>query len=183
MKVKLILFAFLLNLALVGKAQISTCANYDGYWGQWKSHTTRFMYSSPSYKYGLLGNYSGFTIYNRYDHPSNFVFKFLIYGYSEPTKKEKKEHYKNNEWYEYSGAVEYYVTERYPTIKEVLKAWDFPIYNSSSATSDNPCVKRKVYDAKIMIAPYKKRPRVYNLWFDDVGIAIDMEDSFFPKTK
>ncbi len=180
MKYKLVLFASVISFSLGIRAQISTNSYYNGYWGQWKSHTTRYTYFPPYYKYSLNGGYSGFIIYSRGDHPSEYIFKFDIYGYWVPDKKEKKEHIKNNEWYEYSGFVEYYVTEKYPTIEAVLKTYQFPYFNSGSGSEGNPCARRKT-SAKIQIAPYKNHPKVYNIWFDGVGVAIDMEDSFFPE--
>ena len=85
---------------------------------------------------------------------------------------------KNELWYEYSGFVEYYVTEQYPTITAILRAFEFPKFNCNSGSDGNPCVKRTAR-ATIKIAPYKKRPKCYNIYFDNIGVAIDMEDSFF----
>ena len=89
-----------------------------------------------------------------------------------------KNHLKNNLWYEYSGTVEYYVTEDYPTIESVLRTFDFPYFNCNSGYNGNPCVKRTA-KATIKIAPYKKRPKVYNIYFDNVAVGIYMEDSYF----
>lgn len=161
------------------KAQISTSSWHNGYWGQWKSHTTRYGYGIPnSNEYSLYGNYSGFIIYKKGDHPSKYIFKFDTYGYRVPDKKERKAHLKSNEWYEYSGSVEYYVTESYPTINAVLNAYEFPYFNCDSGSSGNPCVKRTA-QAKIKIAPYKDRPKCYNIYFDNIAVGIDMEDSYF----
>lgn len=172
------LFVIIVTMALSVRAQISTCSWHDGYWGQWKSHTTRYTYIPPSYEYEIYGNYSGFIIYNKGDHPSKYIFKFEIYGYWEPDKKEKKEHLKKNEWYEYSGSVYYYVTENYPTINDILKSFEFPRFNSDSGSTGNPCVRRRA-SATIKIAPYKKHPQCYNIYFDNVAVGIDMENSTF----
>lgn len=161
-------------------AQISTCPYYNGYWGKWKSHTTRYMYSSPSYRYGLFGGYSGFIIYNKSDHPSKYIFKFDINSYVTPDKKSKKLHYKNNIWYEYSGTVEYYVTERYPTILDILKAFDFPYFSYDSGSEGNPCVKRTAR-ATIKIAPYEDHPKCYNIYFDNIGLGIDLDEGLYFK--
>lgn len=167
-------------LAIATKAQISTSSWHDGYWGQWKSHTTTYTYSSlpPSYDYELYGDYSGFIIYSKGSHPSEYIFKFNAYGFSIPDKKTLKSNYKNKKEYEYSGTVEYYVTERYPTINAILRAFEFPEFNYNSGSPDNPCVKR-VANAKIKILPYKTVPRCYNIFFDNVGIAIDLENQYF----
>lgn len=160
------------------RAQISTCSWHDGYWGQWKSHTTRYTYISPSYEYDIYGSYSGFIIYKKGDHPSEYIFKFQTDSYTAPDKKTINYHMKNELWYEYSGFVEYYVTEQYPTITAILRAFEFPKFNCNSGSDGNPCVKRTAR-ATIKIAPYKKRPKCYNIYFDNIGVAIDMEDSFF----
>ncbi len=161
-------------LTIAAKAQISTCAYYDGYWGEWTQQYLLPLYSWEQRKdyYNLYGNYSGFIIYDKEFHPSQYCFKFQINNYVPPTKKQIKEHYKKKEWYEYSGTVEYYVVESEPTIKDVLKATTnpygsgFPIYNHGA---------KRVANATIKIAPYKKRPQVYNFWFDDVGFAISLD--------
>lgn len=174
------IFAFLflsIEISITANAQISTCAYYNGYWGQWKSHTTRYSSFPPSFEYGMRGNYFGFIIYKRGNHPSEYFFKFQIDSYIEPDKKTKKEMLKNNKWYVFSGTVEYYVTESYSTIESILKEYGFP-YFSSKGKSGEPCAKR-VAKAKIQIAPYKDHPRVYNIWFDGVGVGIDMEDTTF----
>ena len=160
------------------KAQIKTNSWHDGYWGEWKSHTTRYYRLPPSYKYNLYGNASGFIIYEKGAHPSEYIFKFQASNYVTPDKKTKKSHYKNNIWYEYSGIVEYYVTEKYPTIEAVLKAYEFPYFNCNSGSNGNPCVKR-TSQATIKIAPYKKHPECYNIYFDNVAVGISFDGVYF----
>ena len=60
----------------------------------------------------------------------------------------------------------------------VLKAYEFPYFNADSGYEGNPCVKRTA-DAIIKIAPYKKRPQCYNIYFDGVAVGIDMENTIF----
>lgn len=175
---KILFFAIVMIMALSVRAQISTCSWHDGYWGQWKSHTTRYEFFPPHYEYIIYGNYSCFIIYKKGNHPSEYIFKFEIDSYSTPDKKTIKYHKKNNLWYEYSGTVEYYVTEKYPTIYAILKAFEFPYFNCNSGSYDNPCVKRTAR-ATIKIAPYKKRPQCYNIYFDNIGVGIDMEKTYF----
>ena len=170
---RLFVIITLVLLATATKAQISTNAYYDGYWGEWKDHTIGY-YPYSYQEYSLFGNYSGFVVYKNGGHPSEFLFKFSIDGYWVPTKKEIKEHLKSKEFFKYSGWVEYYVTEQYPTIKAVLKTFGFPCFTKESGKSDNPCVKR-LAKAEIHIEPYKKLPRNYNIWFDDVAVAIDLQ--------
>lgn len=166
----LIIFTLLTNSI---RAQICTNAYYDGYWGGWKEQWIPAVFSWETRKdlYELYGNPSGFIVYNKGDHPSNYVFKFQINNYIPPTKQQIKEHYKRQEWYEYTGIVEYFVIESAPTIKEILKKWGFPLYHQN--VTGEPCAKR-VANARIIIAPYKKQPEVYNYFFDDVGVGIHL---------
>lgn len=176
------LFAIIVFVLLssVLKAQIKTCSYHDGYWGEWRSHTTRYTYISapPRFDYNLYGGYSGFIIYNKGAHPSEYFFKFEANSYITPDKKAIKYHMKNNLWYEYSGTVEYYVTEEYPTIAAVLRAYEFPHFNCNSGSIGNPCVKRTA-SATIKIAPYKKQPECYNIYFDNVAVGISFDGAHF----
>ena len=164
------LLVAIMTILLPVSAQISTCSWHDGYWGKW----------IQQYSCSILGNYTGFIIYKNYKHPSNYFFQFDIpsYEYIEPTKKIKKEMLKQRKWYEYHGTVEYYVTEQYPTITSVLKTFEFPTFDCDSGSDGNPCVKRTA-NATIKIAPYKDHPRCYNIYFDDVVVAIDLGSAHF----
>lgn len=168
---------FLFILLLVIKvatviSQISTCYQYNGYWSQWE----RNYFIN---KYNIYGNYSGFIVYKEGSHPSDYVFKFTIDSYVTPDKSTIRLHKRLKQSYEYSGTAEYYVTEEYPTIDEILKLYSFPIFTSnSSSLYRNPAVKRKA-KATILIKPYKKHPRSYFIFFDNVGIGIDLGDLYF----
>ena len=162
---RLLLGVMVTLLSLSCFAQLSTNAYYNGYWGEWKKQY--FEYSSQT-MYELYGNYSGFILYSSYSHPSEYVFKFQIDNYIPVTKETIKYHKKNNIWYEYSGSVEYFINSDYPTIKAALMTWNIPHVKN---TVENI---KKTARAKIQIAPYKDHPRVYNIWFEDVGVAIDL---------
>ncbi len=171
---RLLLVVVSVLLAIAAKAQIRTCAYYDGYWGEWKDQWLPSLFSSTPEKmyYDLYGNESGFIIYNKGDHPSDYIFKFQINNYVPPSKQQIKEHYKRKEWFTYTGTVEYYVVESAPTIKEILKKWGFPIYHDWP-TRNEPIAKR-IANSTIKIAPYQKHPELYNIWFDDVAIGIQL---------
>lgn len=154
-------------ISLSSFAQISTCAYYDGYWGQWKKHYSEYT-GHCSYK--IYGNYSGFIVYYSSSHPSEYILKFQIDSYTPPTKDLIKYHYKNNIWHEYSGYVEYFIDSSYPTIKSALKSWTFAFVSNRAESI------KKTARATVKIAPYKKHPKVYNLFFEDVAIAIDLGD-------
>ena len=167
---KLIILTILSTIVISINAQISTNSWHDGYWGEWRNQ----------YMYTVMGNYTGFVVYEKGHHPSEYFFQFQIYSYSyiEPTKKVKKEMIKLNKWYEYKGYVEYYVTEQYPTINAVLKHFNFPVFNSDSGSPGNPCVKRTA-EAVISIAAYKDHPKCYSIKFDNVAIGIDLGNMYF----
>ena len=85
-------------------AQMKLCAHFDGYWGDWQTYYLR-----------LRGDYGGFIIYIEADGPWNPLFKFSIDNFYIPDKDTRKSYLKNNWWYEYSGTVEYYISDDYPT--------------------------------------------------------------------
>lgn len=149
----LILVAFPNNVL----AQISSSAYYDGYWGKWNDEIMCTAF----------GNYSGFTIYWKTDHPSNYLFKFQIESYFPPSKDMIKSHYKNQVPFEYSGYVEYFVSDYYPTIKSALQAVGFAFVKKEDGNI-------RTSKAIIKILPYKKHPRCYNILFEGIAIGIDL---------
>lgn len=175
-KERIIAIAIFAIMTSALKAQIRTASWHDGYWGQWTSHSSSLGHRFN--EFSLYGNYSGFLICKKNAHPSEYILKFQANSYSTPDKKTIKYHFKKNVWYEYSGIVEYYVTEDYPTITDILKRYDFPYFNCNSGSAGNPCVKRTAI-ATIKIAPYKKHPECYNLYFDNVAIGISLEGVHF----
>ena len=40
--------------------------------------------------------------------------------------------------------------------------------------------KKVTKKATIKIAPFKDRPQTYNIWFENVGFAINLNDTYFP---
>lgn len=164
---KLFMFLILLGLHSCGSYTNYISYNIDGYWSQWKELRDHGSYSD--YQCRLYGNYGGFQIYNYNKNPWDYFFKFEITAFSKPTKEEIKAHYKNGQWYEYYGIVEYFVSEDYPTIESSLRTGRFVGEDFTYGKK----VKRSTV-AKIRIAPYKTHPEVYNILFDDVGVAIQI---------
>ena len=162
---------FLLFIAMiVGGLSIGSitaqraCFNYRGEWSSW--HST-------------LGNVSSNSTYSAISLKTEGgleYFSFWISNYSEPSKDERKYHEKNNVWYEYTGWVEYQVNDSYPTALEFSKASQFVIPNPRY--DETPTITRKA-KCKIKIAPYKKHPEVYNIWFDDIGVGVCISDLKF----
>jgi hypothetical protein len=109
--------------------------------------------------------------------PWDWCFEFEM-DYGRPDKKTRKQHQKNNIWYEYSGWVEYYVTDEYPTIQKVLEAYQFPMIQPKGETAR---AKRRAR-ATIKIAPYKKAPECFNIYFDGVAVGISFSECPFEKS-
>lgn len=167
---RLLLGVMVTMISLSCFAQLSTNAYYNGYWGEWRKQY--FEYSGHTL-YNIYGNYSGFIVYDSYSHPSEYVFKFQIDYYNPPTKETIKYHRKNDIWYEYSGSVEYFINNDWPTIKSALMSFNFPHVRNKNENI------QKTARATIKIAPYKDHPRIYNIWFEDVAIAFDLGDGKF----
>ena len=172
------------------------CYYYDGYWSNWKIQ----------FDWKIQGSYNGFIIYNKYEHPSNYFFKFYVVGRIAPDKKEIKQHYKTQTWWEYEGSVEYYVCDIYPTFKDCIKQFGRPLlkedletmeyqnklsvlrasYLSKGKSYTPTGLIRKQSPAKIKIAPYPKKsyaPQVYSFVFDGVGMGFDMGWSYFKNSR
>jgi len=192
-------FVFLISFISVypQKVQkgISTSHYYNGYWSQWKE--TDYDWVSIGVKYAhirLSGDFDGYCLYYKDSHPSEFFFRFSISDYIQPTKKEIKQHYKTHTKWIYSGTVEYYVCDVYPTFEDCIKELKRPLMKSDMNTSDyqsrlsvikanqirktghfSPIGYKKVTkNAEIRIMPYKKVPECYNFIFDNVGYAVDL---------
>lgn len=184
------LLLFLGTLSSMSQIKKFSCY-YDGYWGEWSSFSVK-----------LQGNYNGFVIYPSWEHPSNYYFSFEIDNRTPPTKKEVKEHYKKELWWEYTGTVEYYVCDVYPTIKDCFKQFGRPLMKSDLESSEYSSklsvlratrirqqgnfvtkgLTKRTAKAKIRIAPYSYKslkPMVYNIWFENVGFGIDLNRSYF----
>ncbi len=173
-----IAIVFVASSSLI-KGQIKTCGYYDGYWSEWKNGYCESVWGGIDYTLPyekVNGNYSGFCIHQGGAHPSEYSFKFQISNYIEPTKKVKKEHLKSNQWFEYRGIVEYYVDDECPTAKAIIKACygHYPCLRPTQAGA-----KKRTANATIKIAPYKDHPKVYNIWFEDVGVGIDLGTLYF----
>lgn len=138
---------------------------YDGFWGDW-----HYLYG-----YTFKGDCSGYILHHVDKHPSEYVFKFNIDSFVMPDKKTRKKKYREGTWYEYTGTVEYYVTESYPSITNVLRKFRFPCINCKS--NEEACVKR-VAKAIIKVAPYKKYPYCYNIYFDEVAVGLSTTELF-----
>ena len=162
-------YLFVLILSLLGivngKAdRVETAYSIDGYWSRW-------TYQS----YEIAGTLADCVLVKGWNHPSAFNLRIKINNYSKPSKSEIKDHIKNDKWFEYSGTVEYWVSEEYPTIKDALKKTGDLVSNPDSKYSSQKSgakVKRTA-NAKIKIQFNKDGSLLsYNLFFDGIGYGI-----------
>lgn len=161
-KLLIILFVSLFAVPAIG--QVSTCVNINGYWGEW-SNVEVYI---PENDYAIQGRMTDFIVYHNNSHPSEYIFRVVITNYTYPTKEQIKQHRKNNVWYTYPGYVEYcpqydgYKKEY--TLERFIENFDYGhCYYGGNRVRVNATIK---------IAPYKKNPEVYNIWFDKYAIGI-----------
>lgn len=169
---KIVLFAICSINVFAAKSQyyskdIGLAVHFDNYWSDWR-------YADADYL-KIEGSYSGFILYTKEDGPWNYRFKFTIDRYVNPDKKTKKKHRKENLWYTYTGTVEYYICDDYPSIYDVFSRHKAASFVPKVLESGRP-TKKITSRATIKIAPYKNNPRTYNIWFDNVGLAISLRN-------
>lgn len=149
-------------------AQWKESFNYRGEWSSWRSEYGKIShYVDDS---GVILKTSGGQTY----------FSFQITNYIPPTKKQLKEHLKSGQWFEYNGVVEYSVNDAYPTAEALAKASHFVIPNPRA--DQTPSVLRRT-TCRIKIEPYKKLPSNYNVYFDNIGVAISIQGMTFQEQK
>lgn len=153
----------------VSAANISVSCNVAGYWSPWEN----------AFGANVCGSFSGFSIAYSSDQNWDWYIRFHIDNYRVPTKEEMKALKKVDRWLEYKGTVEYYVIDEYPTIEDVMRAFGPRLLPPKGP---NHRVKRTA-KATIKIAPYKKFPKVYNILFDGVGYAIDLNGCKWDKNE
>ncbi|MCX3266462.1 hypothetical protein [Pedobacter agri] len=161
----------LLTLLLVG-VSISAFSQSFSYnkrindiWGDWEK---------PPYGmfvYKLIGTtdlYNEFIIYGVNDHPSKYILKVTMFGQVvETDKKKRKEAIKSGKWYEYPAMVEYYTANMSDRFKDIIGKWPLDGYNTD--------FEKHYVPATVTIPPYKDKPVNYNIWFEDLGLAIQMK--------
>ena len=194
---KSILISVLLFIPSLAFSQyIGVSYYYQGVWNGWHGNNLINHYH-------LYGNRYGFRVYTDGNRAADFFFRFWFTDYKIPDKKEIKTHYKTGTKWVYDGYVEYYVCDVYPTFEDCLSELGRPLYEEDTQWSSyqeklalvkvknirengyfNPIGYKKVTKpAKISITPYKKYPRIYNIYFDAVGYAIDLgiADEYYGK--
>lgn len=74
--------------------------------------------------------------------------------------------------------MEYYVSDDYPTIEKILTRYEFPMILPYGKTVR----AKRTAKATIKIAPYKKEPNCFNIYFDGVGVGISFSKWPFEKS-
>ncbi|OYD44634.1 hypothetical protein CHU00_16085 [Sphingobacterium cellulitidis] len=140
----------------------------DGYWGDFSKAT------SPDYSYSgapenndfsLGGNYNDLILYRRGDHPSSYVIKLTVFEAPEiavfdhkELDKIRKKTYKNNEWFEYKGVLEFYSNDKLISLVN-----GFP-YHIKTKGGDGVMKKEPV---TVKVQGFKKYPKNYVIIFNN----------------
>lgn len=134
--------------------KIATCSYYNGYWGNWISNLKNAYFYDDEILFVSPGN-----------HPANYIYKIKFNSnYVDNDKKSRKRHQKDGIWYEYRGTIEIRKDKKM-SLAEWLSGHHRLNYPSDYETVRFPCT--------IRIKPYKKTPKIINIWFEDYGIGFD----------
>lgn len=164
---KILLLLFLSNffISVFSQTYFNFCKLINGYWGQWEcSNPYQFIEGG----YLMQGTYDEFIIYEYGKHPSQYIMKVKLFAMRvEQDKKIKKKRIKSGEWYQYTGSIEYYTTGVLERFNDIIQQWPY-VPNSSNG-------KPHTVAATIKIQPYKKKPETYNIFFENMGLGIQIK--------
>lgn len=169
-----------LSTALNANAQ-SIAFSYKGDWSSWipicdsDRYWGTYSWGGTSLKISRYADMSGIILKSP---GGREVFSFQISNFNFPNKKTRKEHLKTDKWFVLYGTVDYYVNDNYPTAEDLAKNCLLVIPNPRSDQS--PSVKRHT-TCEIRIAPFKKEPTCWNVYFDGIGIGISTRNLKFKK--
>lgn len=173
MKTRILIIVVFCFTTLNVFSEINVSAYFDKYWSKWQQ-------SSANVK--IQGNYDGFIIYDASEGPWEYYFKFTIDNMNFPDKKQRKKDIKANHYYQFTGTVEYYVSNNYPTALSLFRKGKGPFFCSKTLSTGLPA-KKITSRATIKIAAFKDLPKTYNIWYDNVCFAIDLGTTYFPNVK
>lgn len=176
------LVTLLFTAMLFGNAQ-NIAFSYKGDWSSWQPLSkSGFSWDSSTWggdelQFSAYTDMSGFIFKS---HGGREIFKFQITNFRLPSKEERKRHLKDKEPYIYYGTVDYYVNDYYPTAEELAKNNRLVIPDPRN--DQTPSVMRHTI-CEIKINPYKDNPQTYNIFFDNIGIAVDVQGMKFGEGK
>ncbi len=156
----------------------STVPEYSAYtnyaWDSWSSNTWEYVYDG-CWVYAIP--YGG--------NPKDFYFRFCIcdLGLRELNSKEWKAIKSKSGCLENLGcAFEYYVTDKYPTLKDALAAHSWPCAKYYHPTSSEMPIVLKTTWAKVnAFYTDDDEVRTLNFWLDGCGFALSVAWDFSGK--
>lgn len=135
---------------------VDVCYYKDGYWGNWHSDYKKSRQTS--------GTNQNFVLHNKYGHPSDYTIKIDI---SSPLPSDDV---LQKQWVVRSGLVTAYVRKGISSRREQNL---YIIQNFGNVENVGTFIK-VTRSATIKIKIFRKGRICYNIYFDDVGIGIDM---------
>ena len=160
----IIILAFI-SVGLYSTNWIKTAVYQNGTWYPWRegSYVT------------LSGTWNFFAVHSEHNDASQFYFRIKIDNFTIPSKKVRKEHIKNNKWYEYSGYIEYWIDDEHMDFVSAIgkdsSLGVVPDAVTPWGKYDGRPVIAKKSPAIIQIQPYKNNPQLFNIWFEGIGYA------------
>lgn len=170
---KLLIISFLafISVETYGTSWIKTAVYQNGIWYPWEQASNVIM----------SGTYNQFMIHSSGEDPSRFYFRVTVENFFIPEKSIRKSHIKTNEWYEYTGYIEYWIDDEHLDFLSCLgNSWRvlpmsaLPWYHYDGRPS---IIKRS--RATIKIQPYEKTPELYNIWFEGIGYAFYFYQQYY----
>lgn len=157
-----------ISFSFAQKDNFSIAYYIDSMWGEWD-------YVS-SYVYNISGSVDDFVIKNSRDHPSNYFLRIKVDNFTIPSRSEYKRRKKKNEWHEYEGTIEYFYRacdgDNFKSRAKGGFSYTDPTAYDEGGELFNEKVLKATKRIVVRIAPFKKHPSVYNIYFDDIGIGI-----------
>lgn len=145
----------------------STSFCYKGQWSSWENHyfpTSSYMRDYDDWRiYSIESPEKDIIGLRLEDRGGNTYYGFKITNYTRGKGT-------------YEGIVEYYVNDTYPTAEALARANTFIIPNFR--TDETPSVKRKAR-ATIKIINEEKKPAVFNIWYDNIGVGFDVRNVYW----
>lgn len=149
------------------------CYYYNGAWSDWDTEYVGMQ----------LYTNNGICLY-RTHHPSEFFFKCNPSMPISLSSKQIKKKMRSNAGLDMPGTVEYYVTDKYPTIKSILQGISHHEITWDSIGGDYNSLRLKLYggvavkrtaSASINLRIFndgKSKWLRYEIWFDNVAIGL-----------
>lgn len=130
--------------------------------------------------YRFNGRWNDFVVYSSYNAPWCFAMRVKANG-SWPSKSAIKEYKKSGKNFVYDATIEYWVCDKYPTIKDILKtsSYGIKLVNNPEALSaqekkDLGNIVKRTAKGKLYLLPWRDMIKIF---FDDIAIGIDIRNA------